>query len=63
MTCTWVDCQEPSEHEHPSEFVWVNPGDPTAGEVHVRVKDDGTVTLSEPVMAQLLTDAGWERAR
>lgn len=63
MTCTWVDCQQANHHEHPSQFEWTNPGDPTAGKVVVLVKDDGTVQVSEAVMAQLLTDAGWERAR
>lgn len=61
--CGWVDCQEPHPHEHPSEFTWVNPGDPAAGHVVVLVKADGTVTISEAALAQLLVDAGWERAR
>ncbi len=61
--CSWLDCQVEDTHEHPSEFEWTNPGDPTAGKVVVLVKDDGTVTISEAALAQLLTDAGWERAR
>lgn len=61
--CTWVDCQVDGDHEHASSFEWVNPGDPTAGKVVVDVADDGTVQLSEAAMAQLLLDAGWERAR
>lgn len=60
--CSWVDCQVAGEHEHPTEFRWVNPGDPQAGEVHVHPGDDGVVTVSEAALAQLLTDAGWERA-
>jgi hypothetical protein len=61
--CGWVDCQDTSDHEHASSFEWVNPGDPTAGKVVVDVAGDGTVQLSEAALAQLLTDAGWERAR
>jgi predicted RNA binding protein YcfA (HicA-like mRNA interferase family) len=61
--CGWVDCQQGGSHEHESQFEWVNPSDPTAGRVVVLVKDDGTVTISEAALAQLLTDAGWERAR
>ncbi|GEP38870.1 hypothetical protein NPS01_25330 [Nocardioides psychrotolerans] len=62
-SCAWVECSTPGWHEHPDQFVWVNPGDPTAGEVRVLVKADGTVTISEAALAQLLVDAGWERAR
>lgn len=48
---------------HDTRFEWVNPGDPTAGPVVVDVDGRGVVTISEAAMAQLLTDAGWERAR
>lgn len=61
--CAWVDCQVEGDHEHASSFEWVNPGDPAAGKVVVDVADDGTVHLSEAALAQLLLDAGWERAR
>lgn len=61
--CSWVECQELTSHEHASTYDWVNPGDPTAGTVRVDVDDRGVVTLSEAAVAQLLTDAGWERAR
>lgn len=61
--CSWTDCQVVHEHEHPTEFRWTNPGDPTASDVVVHAGVDGTVTISEAAMAQLLVDAGWERAR
>lgn len=59
--CEWTDCQGTEPHEHPEQFRWTNPGDPTAGDVCVIVRSDGTVTVSEAVLAQLLLDAGWER--
>jgi hypothetical protein len=62
-SCSWVDCQVEGEHGHQTSETWVNPGDPTAGETHVEVSADGLVTISEAALAQLLTDAGWERAR
>ncbi|WP_210651326.1 hypothetical protein [Nocardioides sp. SYSU D00065] len=61
--CRWTDCQQQGAHSHDTEFVWVNPGDRQAGEVRVHAGDDGLVTISEAALAQLLTDAGWERAR
>lgn len=61
--CSWVECDELGDHEHASTYDWVNPGDPTAGTIRVDVASDGTVQLSEAAVAQLLTDAGWERAR
>lgn len=61
--CGWVDCQVEGDHDHATRFEWVNPGDPTAGPVVVDVDERGVVTISEAAMAQLLTDAGWERAR
>lgn len=60
--CGWVECDRADPHEHPEEFRWVNPGDPTAGEVRVLVDGKGQVTISEAALAQLLVDAGWERA-
>lgn len=62
-SCAWVDCAQVGEHGHAAEFAWTNPGDPQAGEVRVLVSPSGVVQLSEAVMAQLLTDAGWERTR
>jgi hypothetical protein len=38
-----------------------DPGDPAAGVVVVDVRRDGIVEISEAALAQLLTDAGWER--
>jgi hypothetical protein len=61
--CRWTDCQRADQHSHDTEYVWVNPGDRQAGEVRVHAGDDGMVTISEAALAQLLTDAGWERAR
>lgn len=61
--CRWVDCQVEGQHSHETESRWVNPGDPTAGEVLIHAGDDGLVEISEAAVAQLLTDAGWERAR
>lgn len=61
--CSWTDCQVQHEHEHPTEFRWTNPGDPQAGDVVVHAGVDGLVSISEAALAQLLTDAGWERAR
>lgn len=61
--CRWVDCQVEGYHCHDTEHRWVNPGDRQAGDVVVHAGDDGLVTISEAALAQLLTDAGWERAR
>lgn len=61
--CGWIDCQTEGDHEHDADSTWINHGDRQAGEVHVHVRADGTVEISEAAIAQLLTDAGWERAR
>lgn len=61
--CGWADCQVEGDHEHEQRSLWVNPGDPTAGKIGVIADDRGQVTVSEAALAQLLTDAGWERAR
>lgn len=60
--CQWIDCQLEGPHEHPDQSRWVNPGDPAAGDVVVDVDPEGTVTISEAALAQLLHEAGWERA-
>jgi hypothetical protein len=62
-TCPWAECDVDGAHSHETDTRWVNPGDPQAGMVLVHAGDDGLVTVSEAALAQLLTDAGWERAR
>lgn len=63
--CRWLDCQRLDDHNHEGEqrSVWVNPGDRQAGKVVVSTDAQGMVTVTEAALAQLLTDAGWERAR
>lgn len=63
--CRWHDCQrtEDHDHEHQQRSMWVNPGDRQAGKIAVSADDQGMVTVSVAALAQLLTDAGWERAR
>lgn len=61
--CGWIDCPVQGDHDHERQSKWVNPGDPLAGEIGVIADAKGMVTVSEAALAQLLTDAGWERAR
>lgn len=63
--CRWLDCQRTDDHTHEDEqrSMWVNPGDRQAGKIAVSADDQGMVTVTLPVVAQLLADAGWERAR
>lgn len=63
--CRWLNCQRTDDHTHEDEqrSMWVNPGDRQAGKIAVSADDQGMVTVTLPALAQLLTDAGWERAR
>lgn len=59
--CAWVDCDRPGWHEHPTAARWANPHDPDADALVVLIARTGTVSISEPALAQILTAAGWER--
>lgn len=61
--CRWQGCQVEGDHDHAQTTEWVNPGDRQAGKVVVSTDAQGMVTVTEAAIAQLLADAGWERAR
>jgi hypothetical protein len=59
LTADKGDCDTTGRHEHH----WRRPRSGGPEQAVVAVSPSGVVILSEAVMAQLMTDAGWERAR